>query len=101
MKPSSIIYVICILITACTAQTTDTTARPTKLKSVTICKDPRSPMCTREYNPVCATKDIGVRCLRTPCPSTELKTYATGCTACADEKVISYTEGKCTEEETN
>lgn len=101
MKQSSIIYTICLLIIACTTQITDKTGKATNLESVTICKNPRSPMCTREYNPVCATKDTGVRCVTTPCPSTELKTYASGCTACADEKVISYTPGKCTEEETN
>ena len=98
MKQSSIIYVTFILLTACSPQTTDTATKPVNQESVTVCKEPRSPMCTREYNPVCATKDTGVRCVTTPCPSTELKTYATGCTACADEKVISYTAGKCAEE---
>lgn len=90
-----------LLINACALQNTDTTTKPSNPESVTVCKEPRSSICTREYNPVCATKDTGVRCVTTPCPSTELKTYATGCTACADEKVISYTAGKCTEEKTN
>lgn len=64
-------------------------------KKVTQCEDPRPQMCTREYNPVCATKDTGVRCVTTPCLSTEEVTYPTGCTACADPDVISYTQGAC------
>ena len=61
----------------------------------TQCKSPRSQMCTREYRPVCATRDTGVRCVTTPCPSTEQVTKSNACTACADEKVFSYTEGAC------
>lgn len=59
------------------------------------CKEPRPQICTQEYNPVCATKSTGVMCITTPCPSTEEKTYATGCTACADHKVIEYKKGQC------
>ena len=59
------------------------------------CKDPRPEICTREYNPVCATRDIGVRCVTTPCPSTEKVTKATACTACSDPKVSGYTPGAC------
>ena len=61
----------------------------------TQCKSPRSQMCTREYRPVCATRDTGVRCVTTPCPSTEQVTKSNACTACADEKVFSYTEAAC------
>ncbi len=61
----------------------------------TKCKSPRSKMCTREYRPVCATRDTGVRCVTTPCPSTEQVTKSNACTACADEKVTSYTLGAC------
>ena len=60
-----------------------------------MCKDPRSQICTREYRPVCATRDTGVRCVTTPCPSTETVTKANVCTACADEKVVSYVMGAC------
>ena len=62
---------------------------------ITQCEDPRPEICTREYIPVCAVKDTGVQCVTTPCPSTEEKTYATGCTACADNKVIEYKQGAC------
>lgn len=64
-------------------------------ESVIQCGDSRPQMCTREYNPVCATKLTGVQCVTTPCPSTEELTYATGCTACADTKVIHYRQGSC------
>lgn len=48
------------------------------------CEEPRPQICTREYDPVCATlKDGGT------------KTYATGCTSCADTVVIGYSKGGC------
>ncbi|MEE9304435.1 MAG: hypothetical protein V3U84_11735 [Thiotrichaceae bacterium] len=76
-----------------------TTAKPTEpippvVKSIE-CKDPRKQACTKEYRPVCAVKDTGVRCVTTPCPSTEKVTYANKCTACADAKVYSYVVGAC------
>lgn len=52
-----------------------------------VCAEPRPEICTREYMPVCAQlkTDRGL----------ELKTYATGCTACADPKVIAYQDEAC------
>lgn len=61
----------------------------------TQCSEPRLPMCTREYRPVCADVDTGIRCIKAPCPSSEKKTYSNGCTACADEKVTGYVPGAC------
>ncbi len=61
----------------------------------TQCTEPRPQICTREYRPVCATKDTGIRCVTTPCPSTEKSTYATGCVACSDPKVHGYEMGAC------
>ena len=63
-------------------------------KSV-ACTDPRPQLCTMEYAPVCATRDTGVRCITAPCPSSEQKTYSTGCTACSDAKVSSWVQGAC------
>lgn len=57
------------------------------------CKDPRPQMCTKEYRPVCAKKDTGIRCVTTPCPSDEDITYSNACTACTDSKVHGYTPG--------
>ena len=65
------------------------------------CPDQRSSICTREYLPVCATRDTGVRCVTTPCPSSEQKTYSNGCAACADEKVLGYIPNACVHESEN
>ena len=59
------------------------------------CSQPRPKICTMDYNPVCATRDTGIRCVTTPCPSTEKATYSNACTACADKNVFSYTSGEC------
>jgi len=52
---------------------------------VHVCEEPRSPMCTRDYRPVCAQ-------LR---ESSIEKTYSNGCTACSDAEVVSYVDGAC------
>jgi len=59
------------------------------------CGDPRPQMCTREYRPVCASRDTGVRCVTTPCPSKEWQTYGNACDACSDKAVSGYREGAC------
>ena len=63
-------------------------------KSV-ACTNPRPQACTMEYAPVCATRDTGVRCITTPCPSSEQVTKSSSCNACSDTKVISYVKGEC------
>ena len=84
------------VMTACASQTTAPTkpAKPADSASIS-CGDERPQMCTREYRPVCGKRDTGVRCVTTPCPSVEYKTYSNACTACADENVISYVVEKC------
>lgn len=57
------------------------------------CKDPRPEVCTREYKPVCAKKDNGVRCVTTPCPSADNVTASNACTACSDKDVLGYIPG--------
>ena len=59
------------------------------------CEEPRPEMCTREYRPVCALRDTGIRCVTMPCPSTEWKTYGNACSACADADVIGHVAGAC------
>lgn len=49
-----------------------------------LCEEPRPTICTREYNPVCATLKNG-----------KTKTGATGCTACSDPEVMGYSMGAC------
>ena len=60
-----------------------------------MCKEPRPEVCTMIYQPVCATRDTGVRCIRAPCPSEEKVTKSSSCNACSDPKVISYVQGEC------
>lgn len=63
-----------------------------------LCEEPRSEMCTRDYRPVCATVDTGVRCVRAPCPLAQSeRTFPNGCSACADPKVIQHRPGACPE----
>ena len=60
-----------------------------------MCSEPRPQVCTMIYDPVCATRDTGIRCIKAPCPSAEQKTMSSGCSACSDAKVISYVKGEC------
>lgn len=57
----------------------------------------RPQACTKEYRPVCAEVDNGVRCVTTPCDSTDQKEFSTGCTACADPKTQGYWPVACAE----
>ena len=50
--------------------------------------------CTKEYQPVCALVDNGIRCITIPCQSTDAIDYANACTACAD-KALGYYPGIC------
>ncbi|MDX1496817.1 MAG: hypothetical protein R3352_04625 [Salinisphaeraceae bacterium] len=68
-------------------------------QNLTTCPEQRPQICTYEYNPVCGLRDTGVRCVTTPCPSSEWKTYGNACTACADNKVSVHYPGKCQTEE--
>jgi hypothetical protein len=60
-----------------------------------MCKDPRPEACTAQYDPVCATRDTGLRCITAPCPSSEQKTMGNACTACSDPKVSGWVKGEC------
>lgn len=53
-------------------------------KEAVICKDPRPQICTMQYIPVCAQLKDG-----------SVKTYASGCSACADPEVRSYKKESC------
>ena len=59
------------------------------------CTDPRSPICTQDYRPVCGLRDTGIRCVTTPCDSTEWKTYSNACAACSDSSVEGHRPGAC------
>lgn len=54
-------------------------------EGLTLCPEERSPICTREYMPVCGYL-----------PETKSwKTYSNKCVACADHAVIGYKSGPC------
>ena len=61
-------------------------AAPPTTSPVTSCTDPRPEVCTMEYAPVCARLESG-----------GFRTYASGCSACADTAVVSYQDGPCEE----
>jgi|GEM_PF-484000 len=52
----------------------------------------RPEACTKEYAPVCGL--VQVQCITTPCNPVP-ETFSTGCVACSNQNVISYTEGEC------
>ena len=91
-----LVFTIAIFIASCAVRQ-PTQHSPNK-PEFTQCPEQRSPMCTREYMPVCAIRDTGVRCVTTPCPSNEQKTYSNGCEACADKKVLGYIANACAPE---
>jgi hypothetical protein len=62
------------------------------------CVVPRPEVCTKEWRPVCGLRDTGVRCVTTPCPSWETKTYGNACAACADPDVYGWRPGECERE---
>ena len=70
-------------------------AQPAEDAKPVVCTNPRPQACTMDYQPVCATRDTGIRCVTTPCPSSERKTYSNGCGACSDPKVSEYIPGAC------
>lgn len=59
------------------------------------CKDPRPISCAHENAPVCAVRDTGIRCITTPCDSSEFKSYANACLACSDPAVNGYLRRPC------
>ena len=90
-----------VLLTACQDKTTIKKPTPevaTPSGTYTKCNNPRPEICTREFRPVCAKVDTGVRCVTTPCPSSENKTYSNTCTACTDPKVYGFWKNACAEE---
>lgn len=94
MKIGAPSTILCIGLAGCAAAPqTQTAAADVE----TRCEDPRPEVCTRDYRPVCALRDTGIRCVTIPCPSTEWKTYGNACDACADADVIGHLPGACTD----
>lgn len=74
-------------------------AIPSEARAPVVCGEPRPEICTQDYRPVCAQRDNGVRCVTTPCDSTDSKTFSNGCTACSDRLVFTYVDGACVEDD--
>lgn len=55
--------------------------------NATLCKEPRQPMCTREYRPVCGVSEDGT-----------VKVYGNGCDACAHSSVVYFTPAACNDD---
>lgn len=68
---------------------------PSEAGEVAACPEPRPEVCIQIYDPVCAQRDNGVRCVTTPCDSTDPREYPNGCEACRDPLVVSYVAGPC------
>lgn len=61
---------------------------------VTICtpESKQAEFCTEQYAPVCGL--VQVQCITTPCDPVP-QTFSNGCSACAQNNVVSYTAGAC------
>lgn len=57
-------------------------------------EEKQAQICTLEYAPVCGLVDNGIRCVTTPCPSLDAKTFSNGCSACAAQ-AQEYYQGAC------
>lgn len=64
----------------------------------TQCPAERPEACTMQYDPVCALKDNGLRCVTEPCQSFDAVTMGNECSACADEGVSGHYAGACEEQ---
>ena len=65
------------------------------------CPKERGDFCIELYDPVCAVRDTGIRCIKAPCPATENVTFANSCKACSDVKVYGYQSAACPDQADN
>lgn len=106
MKPPLFILFACLTLSACQDRAGQEAAEETTnpheepMQTLIQCPDNRPEACTQIYQPVCGLVDTGIRCITTPCPSAEFKTFGNACTACSDNNVTGYNEGECPASET-
>jgi hypothetical protein len=53
--------------------------------------DRKSEMCADNYEPACGWYNNSIQCFKYPCA----QTFSNSCMACADKKVLFWTEGEC------
>jgi len=72
------------------------TAAGTGRMAFTQCDaDNRPTACTKEHRPICAEIDNGVRCITTPCDSTDQQNFSNACMACANPSVVGHWPVAC------
>ena len=84
-----------LLVNAAFACARMNSTRPDTANLLFVCAEPRPEICTQHFDPVCARRDTGIRCVTTPCDSYELQTFPNGCSACSDLKVLDYRYPAC------
>ena len=65
------------------------------------CPKERAEFCIEIYDPVCAVRDTGVRCIKAPCPSAEKVNFANSCKACSEARVQGFEPGSCMAQNNN
>lgn len=68
------------------------TTSPGEDESIACKEEQRGAFCTQQYDPVCGLTQV--ECITTPCDPVP-QTYGNACTACSNDRVISYTPGMC------
>lgn len=92
-----LVIIMCCYVAGCAASSPK--ASSAELVLEVRCEEPRPQICTQEYVPVCGLRDTGIRCITTPCDSTEWKTYSNACVACGDLAVFGYRQNQCPNEQ--
>ncbi|RLA42311.1 MAG: hypothetical protein DRR06_10305 [Gammaproteobacteria bacterium] len=84
LRYSSIIAMVCLSACASSGGGSQSPVIEPEMLSMTACEEPRPQICTMIYDPVCGITKTGIR-----------KTYASDCSACADENVAGFEKMEC------
>jgi hypothetical protein len=82
-----------VILGECEKHLSDTSSNESNSPTDTYtCKqEDRYKMCLQQYVGVCGFYDSSYTCEKEPC----MKTYATQCDACSDDKILKVSTGKC------
>ena len=84
LKKDLLLMLALFCLSACATVSTDTQQEKMSTSTRQLCTDPRPQVCPMVYDPVCATDTAGMQ-----------RTYASGCSACGRQEVVSYEKGAC------